>query len=122
MSDLGMLRGPAQTVTCTLFRDNSHTMRINTHTLRVNPHKHLFVQMFGKVVTLILKFAFARVPFKCWRPSTRPAKRGTPPPDLSLVGTHYLPRRLVIQRRLPSPRMSLALFLNIIHFHKVNEK
>ena len=34
----GMGRGPAQTVTCTLFRDNSHTMRINPHTLQVNPH------------------------------------------------------------------------------------
>ena len=35
--------------------------------------------MIGKVVTLFLKFVFARTPFKRWRPSTRPAKDGKPP-------------------------------------------
>ena len=51
----GMLRDPAQTATCTVFRDYSHrlrdywhTLRGYSHTLRVNPHTYLRVYFYHK--------------------------------------------------------------------------
>ena len=40
---MGMLRDPAQTATCTLFRDYLHRLRGYWHPMRVNPHTGMYL-------------------------------------------------------------------------------